>query len=201
MIVGLTGKSCSGKDTVARLLPSYFSVIDEDKLGHVALEKNKDKILEAFGESVFTNGEVDRSKLGPLVFKDERKLEKLNEITHPWMVEETLRECREIEKEGKIAVINAAILESMGFIPYCDEIIFVMSKYENRLKRALQRDAIDEEKFKNRAKNQQEIGATLFSSNKKVFTMLNDEGLEELSRQVNLYCDNIEKRGYHEQKI
>lgn len=33
MIVGLTGKSCSGKDTVARLLPSYFSVIDEDKLG------------------------------------------------------------------------------------------------------------------------------------------------------------------------
>ncbi|MBO5770104.1 MAG: dephospho-CoA kinase, partial [Spirochaetales bacterium] len=60
MIIGLTGKSCSGKNRVAELLdPEIFSIIDEDKLGHIALGANKDKIKETFGSDVFgQDGEV-----------------------------------------------------------------------------------------------------------------------------------------------
>ena len=113
MIVGLTGRSCSGKDRVASLLDDRFTVIDEDGLGHVALDANRDRIVEAFGEDILTEGKVDRKKLGPKVFSSPEALKTLESISHPWMVEETLRGCREAEKEGKIPVINAAILEKI----------------------------------------------------------------------------------------
>ena len=153
MIIGLTGKSCSGKDYVAHLFGEEFVVIDEDKLGHVALDNNREKLVAAFGDSIITDGRVDRKKLGPMVFSDKEKLEKLNSISHPWMVAETLSLCREAERKGKIAVINAAILEKMGFVPYCNEVVLVSSPYSERLKRAVMRDKITPEAFEKREEN------------------------------------------------
>lgn len=195
MIIGLTGRSCSGKDTFAQLLDDRFVVIDVDGLGHIALESNKDKLRAAFGETIFReDGTVDRKKLGPIVFADPEKLEALNAITHPWMVEETLRQCKGIEEEGKIAVINAAILESMGFVPYCKEVVLLLSDYQKRLERALQRDGMTEEAFRKRSDSQKEIGSTLFSSGKKVITIFNNGDEAALSRQVSSYCGTIKQK-------
>ena len=191
MIIGLTGKSCSGKDYVAHLFGEEFVVIDEDKLGHVALDNNREKLVAAFGDSIITDGKVDRKKLGPIVFSDKEKLEKLNSISHPWMVAETLRLCREAESEGKIAVINAAILEKMGFVPYCNEVVLVSSPYSERLKRAVMRDKITPEAFEKREENQKDIGSTLSNGGVKVTNIINDGDKESLSRQVKEYCDSI----------
>ena len=191
MIIGLTGKSCSGKDYVAHLFGEEFVVIDEDKLGHVALDNNREKLVAAFGDSIITDGRVDRKKLGPIVFSDKEKLEKLNSISHPWMVAETLRLCREAESEGKIAVINAAILEKMGFVPYCNEVVLVSSPYSERLKRAVMRDKITPEAFEKRDENQKDIGTTLSKEAVKVTNIINDGDKESLSRQVKEYCDSI----------
>ena len=191
MIIGLTGKSCSGKDYVAHLFGEEFVVIDEDNLGHVALDNNREKLVAAFGDSIITDGKVDRKKLGPIVFSDKEKLEKLNSISHPWMVAETLRLCREAESEGKIAVINAAILEKMGFVPYCNEVVLVSSPYSERLKRAVMRDKITPEAFEKREENQKDIGSTLSNGGVKVTNIINDGDKESLSRQVKEYCDSI----------
>ena len=191
MIIGLTGKSCSGKDYVARLFGEEFVVIDEDKLGHVALDNNREKLVAAFGDSIITDGRVDRKKLGPMVFSDKEKLEKLNSISHPWMVAETLSLCREAERKGKIAVINAAILEKMGFVPYCNEVVLVSSPYSERLKRAVMRDKITPEAFEKRDENQKDIGSTLSNGGVKVTNIINDSDKESLSRQVKEYCDSI----------
>ena len=191
MIIGLTGKSCSGKDYVAHLFGEEFVVIDEDKLGHVALDNNREKLVAAFGDSIITDGRVDRKKLGPMVFSDKEKLEKLNSISHPWMVAETLSLCREAERKGKIAVINAAILEKMGFVPYCNEVVLVSSPYSERLKRAVMRDKITPEAFEKRDENQKDIGSTLSNGGVKVTNIINDGDKESLSRQVKEYCDSI----------
>ena len=191
MIIGLTGKSCSGKDYVAHLFGEEFVVIDEDNLGHVALDNNREKLVAAFGDSIITDGKVDRKKLGPIVFSDKEKLEKLNSISHPWMVAETLRLCREAESEGKIAVIDAAILEKMGFVPYCNEVVLVSSPYSERLKRAVMRDKITPEAFEKRDENQKDIGSTLSNGGVKVTNIINDSDKESLSRQVKEYCDSI----------
>ncbi len=193
MIIGLTGKSCSGKDYFATLMDKdKFQIIDEDKLGHIALKEQKDKLITAFGSGILTDmGEIDRKKLGSIVFSDSSKLKMLNSIVHPYMVKHTLQLCSDIEKEGKIPVINAAILEEMGFVPYCNQIVLVLSKYENRLKRAMERDNISEESFRKRTEAQLDIGTTLFSSGKKIITIFNDGTKEYLSRQVKCYCDTI----------
>ena len=195
MIIGLTGKSCSGKNRVAELLDeNIFTVIDEDKLGHAALSANVDKIREAFGDDVIgSDNLVDRKKLGPIVFSSEKNLETLNSISHPWMVEETLRMAKDIEESGKVAVINAAILEQMGFVEHCDEILLVISDYENRLKRAQARDGITKEAFDKRTSAQKNIGESLFSSGKRVITIINNGTEDALSRQIKNYCDSIKK--------
>lgn len=194
MIIGLTGKSCAGKDAVAALLDKKrFEVIDVDKLGHDALAMNKDKLVEAFGDGIIAqDGSVDRKILGPLVFSDSDKLGTLNSITHPWMHDEAMRRAEEAEREGKDAVINAALLESMGFVESCDRIILVVAGYETRLKRALQRDSgMTEEKFRDRTMAQKDVGLSLFGSGRPVFTIINDEGFDSLSRQVMFLCDRL----------
>ncbi len=193
MIIGLTGKSCAGKDTVAALLPpDRFTVIDVDALGHVALEANHKALREAFGDGIFSaDGKVDRKVLGPIVFSNPEKLKTLNAITHPWMRDEALRMAHEAESEGKRAVINAALLESMGFVPCCDLIVLVVAPYDVRAKRALERDGMTEERFRDRAAAQKDIGLSLLQSGRRVITILNDSDKDTISRQVSFLCAKI----------
>ncbi len=84
MIVGLTGRSCSGKDAVAGMLDERFYVVDEDGLGHQALTANTEKLRAAFGDGIFSeDGSVNRKALGAIVFSSPEKLEILNGISHP----------------------------------------------------------------------------------------------------------------------
>ena len=193
MIIGLTGKTCAGKDTLASLLPhDRFFVIDVDALGHEALAENKERIREAFGDSVMNeDGSVDRKALGPVVFSDKAKLGTLNSITHPWMVEKTMEMAREAEKDGKIAVINAALLESMGFVKSCDTVILVTAPYSVRERRAYERNGLGSDEFRKRAEAQKDIGLSLFSSGRPLITIINDGDIDSLSRQVTFLCDTI----------
>lgn len=193
MIIGLTGKICAGKDTFASMLPhDRFSVIDVDGLGHEALSENVSAIRQAFGDSVIkADGSVDRKVLGPIVFADKEKLETLNSITHPWMVERALGMARDAEEKGLIAVINAALLESMGFVLHCDKIILVTAPYEVRERRAWLRSGLDKDEFRRRSEAQKEIGLSLFSSGRPVITIINGGDEDSLSRQVSFLCDTI----------
>ena len=193
MIIGLTGKSCAGKDAVAALLDKKrFEVIDVDKLGHDALSMNKDKLVEAFGDGIIAqDGSVDRKILGPLVFSDPDKLGTLNSITHPWMHDEAMRRAEEAEREGKDAVINAALLESMGFVDYCQLVILVTAPLDVRMKRAMERNGMSPGEFMKRAEAQKDIGLSLFSSGRRVITIINDSTKDSLSRQVSFLCDTI----------
>ena len=193
MVVGLTGRSCAGKDTVAGLLDrGKFFVIDEDSLGHQALASRKEELAAAFGDGIIApDGSVDRRKLGPIVFADREKLEILNAITHPWMHDETIRLCRTAEEKGMIAVINAALLESMGFVEDCDLIILAVAPYEVREARAMKRDGMTKEKFRDRAASQKDIGLSLFSSGRRVITIVNDGDENSLRLQLSFLCAKI----------
>ena len=193
MVIGVVGKSCSGKDEAVKyLVNAGFFEINVDKLGHEALVKNKERLVEAFGNVILTNDNVDRKILGPIVFSDPEKLKTLNSITHPWMCEETER----LTKANPNSVINAALLESMGLVRLCDEILYVFAPLEQRLMRALKRDDITEEKFLARNRNQRDIGLSLLESGKRVITIINDQDKEYLYRQLSLYCDRLKTRGY-----
>lgn len=194
MVIGVTGRSCSGKDEVVRLLEERgIPSVNVDRLGHQALEMNKDKLIAAFGSGIIdTEGHVNRKVLGPIVFSDPEKLETLNGITHPWMEGEV----EAFTRERSTSCINAALLESMNLVRLCDDILYVYAPFELRLERAVTRDGLTAEAFSRRNESQKDIGSTLFESGKRVITIINDKDREYLYRQVAAYCDILLKRGY-----
>lgn len=196
MIIGLTGKSCAGKDEVASILSSFgFVIIDEDKLGHEALMANKDQLIRTFGTEIVTDGEIDRKKLGAIVFSDKSQLEKLESISHPWMVKESRRRAEEIERKGGNAVINAAILKRLGLDSICSQILYIDAPFEIRAKRAELRNGTKYEDFLAREENQEDISAIFETFGGRIVKIINDGDKTTLYRQVKEYCDTILARG------
>ena len=140
MVLGITGGYCAGKDLAVGILVRYgIEEINEDRLGHQALEILKDRIKDVFGAGVLDeSGKVDRRALGSVVFANLKALERLERIVHPWMVEETKRRIAEAENQN--IVINAAILHRMGLHRVCDLIIIIRAPFLVRFRRAKRRD-------------------------------------------------------------
>ena len=139
MIIGLTGKYCSGKSSIAEEFEKRgFYIIEVDKLGHAALKVKKTEIEQAFGNFVMKNGEVDRKALGKIVFKKSKKKYLLEKIVHPVMVQEVQDILK--NRQGENILIDAAILAHMGLHKFCDAVIWVNAPFFKRLDMALYRD-------------------------------------------------------------
>jgi len=145
MIIGITGSFGSGKTTVARMferLGAYF--IDADKVYHSLILPGKrcyKKIVKYFGNDILkSSGQIDREKLGKIVFRDNSKLKILNSITHPEIKREINRIVK--SKKRKTVVVEAALLIESGFYKKVDRLILVANKKEEQIKRAKGRRGI-----------------------------------------------------------
>jgi len=154
IIIGITGPMGAGKDTVAKILQKKGAeIIDVDKLAHTLYPAQSllwQKIVKAFGSKILSRGgEINRKKLGVIVFGDHRQLKVLNRIVHPELKKEIIREVeiRKFENVGtglvpvreKLIVINAALLKEIGLIDLVDEVWVVMASQAVRLKRLIQK--------------------------------------------------------------
>ena len=74
--IAITGNIAAGKSQVEEILTNYYPVYDADKIAHSVLNE----ITEFYGYDVFTNGKIDRKKLGPLVFQNPEIRQKLENI-------------------------------------------------------------------------------------------------------------------------
>ena len=195
MIIGLTGKSCSGKNYVGELLRARgLEVWDTDKMCHDGLTENIRAIVSEFGECVLVEGkngmEVSRPALGKIVFSDPDKLRALEGILYPWLRNLVLY-WREKNPHGKL-VLNGALLYRAGFCDLCDSIIYVDATYEVRLRRALERDNLDEKSFLLREKSQTDVDFRDVDYGVPLYIVANnDSNLEEVNRQVIDICDKL----------
>ncbi|MDP2953025.1 MAG: dephospho-CoA kinase, partial [Chloroflexota bacterium] len=116
LVIGLTGGIGSGKSTVSGVMADLgATVIDADKVGHQALKPKTPAwhdIVAAFGRGVLKeNEEVDRAKLGQIVFSDPKALKRLNAIMHPRMSEMMRERLAALKAEGVgVVVLEAALL-------------------------------------------------------------------------------------------
>ena len=195
MIIGLTGKSCSGKNYVGEILRSRgLEVWDTDVMCHNGLTENIQAIVSEFGEGVIIRREkgfdVSRPELGKIVFADEGKLRTLEGILYPWLRKLVL-EWKASNPDG-ILVLNGALLYRAGFCDLCDCIIYVDATYEVRLARALRRDGIDEKSFLLREKSQGDVDFRDVDYAVPLYIVTNNgSNLEEVNRQVIDICDTL----------
>ncbi|MBR3943327.1 MAG: dephospho-CoA kinase [Clostridia bacterium] len=151
MIIGLTGGSGAGKSKISDWFKEKgYKVIDGDKLSRKLCERGEPtlkKIIDAFGEEYLTSdGQLNRKKLGGLVFSDSNALKILEQITHTAITEATKKELRGIRD----AVIEGAALHETEIPALCDFCIFVSCPPQIRLKRIMERDDLTEEYASNR---------------------------------------------------
>ena len=149
-IIGITGGSGCGKTTLLNLIAEHGGlVLDCDAIYHDLLKTDKAMLsaIDARFPGVIEDGNLNRKKLGAIVFADEKALLNLNAITHAAVKKEVLRR---LESQPRLAAIDAIGLFEGKLAELCDVTVAVTAPTEDRVKRLMNRDGISEEYARSR---------------------------------------------------
>lgn len=150
-IIGLTGGIASGKTSVSSMLKEMgFPIVDADIIARRVVEKGSpvlERIKKEFGDGVLnSDGTLDRKSLGQLVFNSSKKLELLDSITHPAIIEEINRDIKALSDKGeKLCVLDAPLLIESGLDAMANKVLLVYVDDKTQLSRLMCRDYISEE--------------------------------------------------------
>lgn len=145
MILGITGGTGCGKTTLLNAVRERGGlVLDCDEIYHWLLRTDRD-LLDAIGkrfQGTVEQGELDRKKLGTVVFSDETALLDLNRITHGAVKAEVRRR---LDAHEGLAAIDAIALFESGLAEICDTTVAVEAPEEARVARLMAREGISRE--------------------------------------------------------
>lgn len=156
IVIGLTGGIASGKSTISGMLRELGAeVIDVDLVGRDVVSQGGiayNRIIESFGKEILMpDGEINRKKLGNIVFSDGEKLKLLNKITHPAIIDKVNTIIEEKRQQHiNAVVVDAAILIEMGLNMYVDCVWLVSVDRETQHKRVMERDKLSSKDAWNR---------------------------------------------------
>jgi len=183
-LIGITGNSGSGKTTVCKILNDMgFYTIDCDTLSHAILRSGEfayTKVVEAFGTEILTSSqEIDRKKLGAVVFADQSKRTLLESIVHPVVIDRVLKEAE--ATDSKYIAIDAVLLVESGLHNHCNAVWLVTADEKQRLARITVRDELSQDAAQARMRNQRDT-AHIAELASEIIT--NDGDLDILQWQV-----------------
>lgn len=156
MNIAITGSIACGKSTVSDYLKEKgYTIIDADKLGHVALtsEDVKRRLSETFGANILVNNEISREVLGKLVFGNDNNLKKLNNIIHPKIKELILKLQEEHENED-LVFLDIALLYEANFVDLVEKVAVVYVDEDVQLERLMTRNFLSKEEALKRIESQ-----------------------------------------------
>jgi dephospho-CoA kinase len=158
-VIGLTGGIGSGKSTVARFLAEMGAVtFDLDSVGHEVLKRVdvRKRLVVEFGRGILdSRGEVDRARLGRLVFNSRDALEQLNRITHPAIDAVVRAKLDEQSRRGtRVVVLEAAAILEAGRAASFDELWLTVVPEDVSLERLAGRGDLSREEALERLRSQ-----------------------------------------------
>jgi phosphopantetheine adenylyltransferase/dephospho-CoA kinase len=159
-VIGLSGGIASGKTAISKIIERLgATIIDCDLLGHLAYAPGKkayNQIIESFGkEVVASDGTINRKALGPIVFADKDKLDELNRIVWPEIMNLVKEKINIYGSQGvQVCVVEAAVLLEADWESAVDEIWVSIVPESEALNRVLSRDGINKQQATNRVRAQ-----------------------------------------------
>jgi dephospho-CoA kinase len=141
LLIGLTGNISTGKSTVARMLAELGAeVIDADRVAHEVMRAGTPahaRIVEAFGPQVLApDGEIDRARLGAIVFADPGSLARLESIVHPATL--AVIDHRITTTAAQVVVVEAIKLIEAGMADACASVWVTTCRQEQQVARLVQ---------------------------------------------------------------
>lgn len=187
LVIGLTGGIGTGKTEVSRLLEQLgATIINADQVGHEAYTPHSEawqEVVKEFGEDILQEqGEIDRRKLGGIVFADPDRLATLNGIMHPRMASIVRDKLGVLENQGtQVAVVEAAVLFEAGWDDLVGEVWTTESPAEKVVERLQRRNGFAPEEIRRRIAAQMPSEERVGRASEVID---NDGGLEELETTV-----------------
>lgn len=193
-IIGLTGGIATGKSTVSKMFQEKgIPVLDADIIAHEVMRKGTPvfkQIVETFGESVvLPNGELDRRKLGEIVFNDSYLREQLNRIVHPAVKDVMLERIRRIDPQVPLVILDVPLLFESGFDSICEQTIVVYTDEKTQLERLKHRNRLSTEDALKRIHAQMPLAEKI----KRADVIIdNSRTIDETQKQVSEFIHRIQ---------
>lgn len=193
-VIALTGGIGAGKSLVA----NYFftlgaQVIDADQLARAAIERGSagfDEVVAAFGDAILKDGDIDRRKLGEIIFSDSKQRQILEGIIHP-KVQSALADARKSLGEDEILIYEIPLLVETNSAAKFDQVITVEAPLDARINRLKARGLFQSEIDRRIANQASEAERRAIAH--KVIENNGDE--EELLRKVEAIWEELNAPG------
>ena len=189
----VTGGIGSGKSEVCHYLETKgIPVYDSDSRVKSLYDSDRElveRISAALGCRISDDsGKVDRQALASVIFSDSRRLEALESVVHPRVLEDFIA-WRDAHSGADIVVMESAIfLQKPLFHPYVDKVVLVDAPIEMRVMRACRRDNADQQKIRAR------MAAQTFDAAAADYLIINDSGLDVLHERTDMVLKEIVKQ-------
>ncbi len=191
--VAITGNIASGKSQVEKIiLSSGFKIADTDKINHYILLTDRSAIKEIkeaflYDDILEDNGSISRKKLGKIVFSNDEKKHKLENILHK-RISAKVQEFFDENKDEKIVFVAVPLLFETHQEKTFDKIIFVSADEDVRLKRLMERDNYSKKYARIRIAAQQSETEKITKSD---FVIYNNSDLTSLRKHVNEVLNSL----------
>ncbi|KAG7197142.1 hypothetical protein KM043_007228 [Ampulex compressa] len=203
-LVGLTGGIATGKSSVADVFREHgIPVIDADLIARKVVEPGTPawrKIQKCFGPDVFlSTKELDRSKLGDLIFNDIEKRKKLNAITHPDIYREIYWQTFKYFLQGHPFIVMELplLFETEHMLNYLHKIIVVTCEEDLQLQRLMERTGFTEAKAKLRIAAQMSLEKKADMAN----FVIENSGSERDTKEQTIKVINVLRCSKHHWKL
>ena len=195
MILGITGGIATGKTAVSDILKNLdIKVIDMDIISRevIKLPKIIQSIQNEFGSGVVKNGTVDRKLLREFIFDDKAKVQKLNNIMHPAIIENAKNEIDRLKANTPLIVVVIPLLFETNLEYLIDSILLVTADYDKQVERIMKRDNSTKTNAENIIAAQMPLSEKVKKSN---YVIENNGTYEELKEKVLTFLKTLNYTG------
>ncbi|RUT00609.1 dephospho-CoA kinase [Dulcicalothrix desertica PCC 7102] len=195
-IIGLTGGIATGKSTVANYLEKTykFPILDADMYAREAVAANSfilNKIAQRYGQDILLNNELNRAKLGEIIFNNGSERLWVESLIHPYVKERFNQEI--IVCSSNILVLVIPLLFEVGMTDLTTEIWVVSCLESQQLERLIQRNNLTLEQAQARIKSQMPLAEKIARAD---VVLDNSHSLDTLLKQVDIVIKTGEYKTY-----
>jgi len=193
IIIGITGKSGSGKSTICRALANKLDgkIIDFDDISHKCLAQQSiiDFVSETFGKDIINNnGEIDRKKLGEIVFCNTAHMNTLNDVVYKEMIKIIDNIIKYSNK--RYLILDYLLLPQTKYFDKCNYKILVNASIKTRFERVMERDGLTLDYITKRENNsidfkENDFDIVINNDGTKDLQNINDEIVKKITKGEN----------------